>query len=131
MIRDISFTRLKEEGVPDEVLQALHNLKDRLKKSKRKFLEALQDTLEPIWLDQYRDLILRYAFYDTQPRKEEYDVEHLESALEANADFFLTDDDVLIGRVKRAAERYRNFAYQRANEICMHPVEALPRLLTL
>ncbi len=34
-----------------------------------------QDILEPGWLNQYRDLILRYAFYDTLPRKEEYDVD--------------------------------------------------------
>ncbi len=51
---------------------------------------------------------------------------HLESALEAEADFFLTDDDVFIRRVNRTAERYNAFAYQRANEICMHPTEFPP-----
>ena len=38
----------------------------------------------------------------TKPRKKEFDVEYLESALEANADLFITADQPLIDRLCRA-----------------------------
>ena len=65
----------------------------------------------------------------TGPRKKEFDVEHIESALEADADLFITADQSLIDRLKRAlALLSENSAVKRANEICVTPSQALSRL---
>ncbi len=65
----------------------------------------------------------------TKPRKKEFDVEHLESALEACADLFITADQPLIDRLKRAHELLlENLAATRANKICVTPSQALSRL---
>lgn len=65
----------------------------------------------------------------TKPRKREFDVEHLESALEASADLFITSDQPLIKRLRHASEILKdNLAVTRANEICVTPGQALSRL---
>lgn len=65
----------------------------------------------------------------TNPRKMEFDVEHLESALEANADLFITADRPLINRLSRAVKSLPdNAAVINANEICVTPSQALDRL---
>ena len=65
----------------------------------------------------------------TKPRKKEFDVEHLESALEAEADLFITTDHPLINRLSRALGLLtNNLAARRANEICVTPSQALSRL---
>lgn len=65
----------------------------------------------------------------TKPRKKEFDVEHLESALEADADLFITTDQPLIDRLSRALGSLTdNSAVTRANEICVTPGQALSRL---
>lgn len=65
----------------------------------------------------------------TEPRKKEFDVEHLESALEAEADLFITTDQRLIDRLSRAMGLLTdNSAVTKANEICVTPSQALSRL---
>lgn len=65
----------------------------------------------------------------TKPRKREFDIEHLEAAIEANADFFITTDQPLIDRLSRAVTLLTsNLAIIRANEICVKPIQALSRL---
>jgi len=65
----------------------------------------------------------------TEPRKKEFDVEHLESALEGDADLFITTDQPLIDRLSRALGMLTdNSAVKRANEICVTPSQALCRL---
>jgi hypothetical protein len=62
----------------------------------------------------------------TKPRIKEFDVEHLESALEARADLFITADQLLIDRLSRAFELLPvNPTIMRANEICATPKQAL------
>ncbi|MGB3517317.1 MAG: hypothetical protein WBA43_12740 [Elainellaceae cyanobacterium] len=67
--------------------------------------------------DGYRqDLMVRNAaaelrdgqrLYETKPRKRELDVEHMESALEANADIFLTNDEsTIIKRLQRLGQHH-------------------------
>lgn len=65
----------------------------------------------------------------TNPRKKEFDMEHLESALEADADLFITTDQPLIDRLSRGLRLLPdNSAFTRANEICVTPAHALGRL---
>lgn len=65
----------------------------------------------------------------TEPRKKEFDVEHLESALEAEADFFLTADYRLIKRLIRAKKEYQNNrVIDLALNICFRPVDALTKI---
>jgi len=65
----------------------------------------------------------------TKPRKKEFDVEHLESALEGDADLFITTDQPLISRLNRALILLMdNSAVTRINEICVTPAQALTRL---
>jgi len=62
----------------------------------------------------------------TKPRKKEFDIEHLESALEADADLFITADQPLIDRLNRAHGLFTdNLAVKRAYEICVTPSQAL------
>ena len=62
-------------------------------------------------------------------RIKEFDVEHLESAIEANADMFITTDDPLIRRLKRAKEQFSdNPVIMTANVICVTPSQALQRI---
>lgn len=45
--------------------------------------------------------------YKTKPRKREFDVEHMGSALEANADIFLTNDEsTIIKRLQRLGQHH-------------------------
>lgn len=65
----------------------------------------------------------------TNPRKNEFDVEHLESALEANADLFITADQALINRLRHALQLHpENSIIEMANKICGTPFQALIRL---
>ena len=65
----------------------------------------------------------------TGPRKKEFDVEHIESALEADADLFITADQRLIDRLRRASTLFpENSVINRVNEICVTPSQALSRL---
>lgn len=65
----------------------------------------------------------------TKPRKKEFDIEHLESALEAAAALFITADQHLLDRLSRALELLpENSAVTRANEICVTPNQALSRI---
>lgn len=65
----------------------------------------------------------------TKARKKEFDVEHLESALEGDSDLFITTDQPLIERLRRALRLLTdNPAVPRANEICVTPGQALSRL---
>ena len=65
----------------------------------------------------------------TNPRKKEFDIEHLESALEAKSDLFLTSDYKLIRRLNEAARYYpENKEIIFAKKICLRPVDALLKL---
>lgn len=65
----------------------------------------------------------------TKPRKKEFDVEHVESALEANADLFITTDQPFINRLRRAHQLYpENSIIEMANNICVTPSHALNRV---
>jgi len=69
-------------------------------------------------------------FAHNKPRKKEFDIEHLESALEANADIFITTDQKLIDRLDLAKEKYsasEEVAFAR--KICFLPVDAISELL--
>jgi len=67
----------------------------------------------------------------TEPRKKEFDVEHLESALEAEADFFLTADYKLMGRLIQAKKEYpTNKVIHLALKICFRPVDAVTEIET-
>ena len=66
-----------------------------------------------------------------KPRKKEFDIEHLESALEANANIFITTDQKLIDRLDRAKEKYSaSEEIALARNTCFRPVDALSELLS-
>ncbi len=67
----------------------------------------------------------------TKPRRDEFDIEHLESALEAGADFFITSDHkTILDNLEKAFKTYpTDPAILRANEICMTPSAALAKIL--
>ncbi|MBD2069130.1 hypothetical protein H6F93_16675 [Leptolyngbya sp. FACHB-671] len=45
--------------------------------------------------------------YNTKPRKKEFDIEHMESALECNAELFITADErTILNLLKQAAKSY-------------------------
>jgi hypothetical protein len=55
----------------------------------------------------------------------------LESALEANADLFITADQALINRLRHALQLHpENFIIEMANKICGTPFQTLIRLET-
>lgn len=96
---------------------------------------ALRDVLSTDGYDHERALQTATPNYKlenpahTKPRKKEFDVEHLESALEACANLFITVDQPLIGRLNRALKLLpENPVVTRANEICVTPDQALNRL---
>jgi hypothetical protein len=72
--------------------------------------------------------------YEENPRKREFDVEHMESALEAEADLFVTSDYKIIDtldRLKRHLERFKDGhdaldPVNRIWEITKTPTDALP-----
>ncbi|NTU50086.1 MAG: hypothetical protein HGA87_04235 [Desulfobulbaceae bacterium] len=68
--------------------------------------------------------------YETKPRKRELDVEHMESALEANADIFLTNDErTIIERLQRLGRRYPdNHPINMILAITSTPTSALPKI---
>lgn len=67
----------------------------------------------------------------TNPRVKEFDIEHLESALEAEADFFLTNDYKLLERLKRAQEKYSSDENVcLAERMSLRPTEAIRELLS-
>ncbi|WP_439345980.1 hypothetical protein [Vacuolonema iberomarrocanum] len=44
--------------------------------------------------------------YNTKPRKKEFDIEHMESALECNAELFITTDKKILDLLKQAVSSY-------------------------
>ncbi len=67
--------------------------------------------------------------YDTSPRKRELDIEHMESALEARADLFITNDKIIIDRLSKMSSRYDSS--NPINMICSitrAPTSALPQV---
>jgi hypothetical protein len=65
----------------------------------------------------------------TKPRRREFDIEHLESALEAEADLFLTTDTKLIRRLAQAKREYPDDTIiDSVQKICLCPADALPKL---
>lgn len=56
-----SLQNLKSEGVPDEVLKKLEELKDQKPEPKKKFLEILKKTIGEDHTDQFGSLILKHA----------------------------------------------------------------------
>lgn len=69
--------------------------------------------------------------FEKKPRKREFDVEHMESALEANADLFITDDEktILLPLKEISMGCEENSAIKRIFEISVTPIEALQILL--
>lgn len=69
--------------------------------------------------------------FEKKPRKREFDVEHMESALEANADLFITDDEktILLPLKEISMSCEENSAFKRIFEISVTPIEALQILL--
>lgn len=65
--------------------------------------------------------------YDTKPRKREMDVEHMESALEANADLFITSDErTIINPLKQMSSGYAsNHPINKIYAITKTPTSAL------
>lgn len=70
------------------------------------------------------------SLYDTSPRKKEFDVEHMESALEAEADFFLTNDEKsILARLQRASTKFETtHPIGLIYKIAMTPTVALPHV---
>lgn len=67
--------------------------------------------------------------YDLPERSREFDIEHLESAIEAGAALFVTTDGKLIGRIQRGAAAFPDDpAVTAAARIVVWPSEALARL---
>lgn len=71
--------------------------------------------------------------YDTGPRKKEFDAEHMESALEAGADLFVTNDtNTIIKPLNRHAHRFgAQHAIRQIHAIAVTPTDALHRLQSL
>jgi hypothetical protein len=62
-------------------------------------------------------------------RKKEFDIEHMEAALEAEADLFITDDEISIALLKRASSRFNsNHPINLIYKIAKTPTLALPHL---
>ena len=66
--------------------------------------------------------------YETSARKRELDVEHMESALEAGADLFITNDEhTIIRRLESMSNRYdSNHPINVILSITRTPTSALP-----
>lgn len=67
----------------------------------------------------------------TKPRKKEFDIEHLESALESRADFFITDDvKTILNVLKRCVEKHPdNPDIKRAFQISSTPIDVLLKII--
>jgi len=65
--------------------------------------------------------------FEKSPRKREFDVEHMESALEAEADLFLTNDEkTILKRLRNLSECYKpSHAINAIHSIARTPTEAL------
>lgn len=65
--------------------------------------------------------------YETRPRKRELDVEHMESALEARADLFVTNDETtIIRRLESMSHRFdSNHPINQVRSITKTPTDAL------
>jgi hypothetical protein len=70
--------------------------------------------------------------FDKKPRKREFDIEHMESALEANANFFLTVDQstILLPLRKMALKYESSHPINQIERIAFTPTEALPLIKT-
>jgi hypothetical protein len=66
--------------------------------------------------------------YETKPRKRELDIEHMESALEASADLFITSDEsTIIRRLESMSGRYDlGHPINKILSITKTPTSALP-----
>jgi len=66
--------------------------------------------------------------YETAPRIREFDIEHMESALEAGADFFITNDrKSILMLLERAVKKFRESEHiQHMYTITLTPETALP-----
>ena len=71
-------------------------------------------------LKQAADALTEGKFlYETTARKKEFDIEHMESALEARAHLFLTDDEsTILKRLRDASPKYHE----------AHPINAICRI---
>lgn len=65
--------------------------------------------------------------YNTTPRKREFDIEHLESALEARADLFITNDEkTILAWLQSASPKYdESHPINLINKISKTPTSAL------
>jgi len=111
-IEEYSLDKLTSEGIPDKLIENLQQLKDRKPVKIKKFLQVLNEAIGEDQVNQYKSLILKYGFMYTEERRKEFDIEHLESALEAEAHFVITMDKGMRHKLKNA----------------LYPTEALPRL---
>lgn len=68
--------------------------------------------------------------YELPARRKEFDIEHMEAALEADADFFVTvDRSTIINRYRAVREQFRSdAAITRAIDFSVTPGEALGRI---
>ena len=73
------------------------------------------------------------SLYETKPRKRELDVEHMESALEVEADIFITNDEsTIIKRLEIMSEHFdKEHAINKILSITKTPQNALPLLKKL
>jgi hypothetical protein len=71
-----------------------------------------------------------HFLYDTAPRKKEFELEHIESALEAGADLFVTTDDksILEPLDRQQQEFDRGHSIRLLHTIAVTPRNALIRL---
>jgi len=65
--------------------------------------------------------------YETEPRKKELDVEHMESALEENADLFITNDKKILKRLEEMSLHFdSDHPVNKIFSITRTPADALP-----
>jgi len=71
------------------------------------------------------------AFYELKARSREFDIEHMESALEADADYFVTADEKTILKPLRQVQKdfVDSHAISRIISICLSPEEAYRALI--
>lgn len=72
-------------------------------------------------------LALGDYLYKTKPRKKEFDIEHMESALECNAELFITSDKkTILNPLQQAAKSYPNqYLITHMHSIAKLPSQAL------
>jgi uncharacterized repeat protein (TIGR01451 family) len=67
-ITEETISKLKEQALPNSVINPLEGLKDREYDSEKAFVDVLKATLEEEMVTQYKDLILNYSVDKSNPK---------------------------------------------------------------